>query len=42
VAVVPEIDAETFAEKVNFSKRNCPISKALAGVAEITVNARLG
>lgn len=42
VAVVPEIDPETFAEKVRFSKQNCPISKALAGVAEITVNARLG
>lgn len=42
VAVVPDIDQATFDEKVRFSKENCPISKALAGVGQITVTARLG
>lgn len=41
VAVVPGVDQKTFDEKVEFSKQNCPISKALAGVQEITVNAKL-
>jgi len=41
VADVPGIDAKLFAEKVEFSKKNCPISKALAAVPEITVNAKL-
>jgi len=40
--VVPGIDQATFDEKVAFSKQNCPISKALAAVASITVNAKLG
>jgi osmotically inducible protein OsmC len=41
VAVVPGLDQKTFDEKVAFSKKNCPVSKALASVGEITVNARL-
>ena len=41
VAVVPGVSAELFNEKVEFSKKNCPISKALASVAELTLNAKL-
>jgi osmotically inducible protein OsmC len=41
VAVVPGASAELFAEKVDFSKKNCPISKALAAVPEMVVNAKL-
>lgn len=41
VAVVPGVSAEVFDEKVDFSKKNCPISKALASVPEITLNATL-
>ena len=40
-AVVPGATPELFAEKVDFSKKNCPISKALAGVPEIEVTATL-
>jgi len=40
-AKVPEIDAKLFQEKVEFSHKNCPISKALASVPSVTVNARL-
>jgi osmotically inducible protein OsmC len=40
-AVVPGIDQALFDEKVASSKANCPISKALAAVAEIKVNAKL-
>jgi osmotically inducible protein OsmC len=42
VANVPGIDPKLFQEKVDFSVKNCPISKALASVPSITVNARLG
>lgn len=42
VAVVPGVDQATFDEKVSFSKENCPISKALAAVGELVVNAKLG
>ena len=42
VAVVPGVDQATFDEKVAFSKKNCPVSKALAAVADIQVNAKLG
>lgn len=42
VAVVPGVDQSTFDEKVKFSKENCPISKALAAVPELSVNAKLG
>jgi osmotically inducible protein OsmC len=41
VATVPGIDEKLFNEKVEFSKQNCPISKALASVPTLTVNARL-
>ncbi|HMF40505.1 MAG TPA: OsmC family peroxiredoxin [Polyangia bacterium] len=41
-AVVPGVDQKTFDEKVAFSKANCPVSKALASVATITVDATLG
>ncbi len=41
VAVVPGVSQELFAEKVDFSKKNCPISKALASVPEITFVATL-
>jgi osmotically inducible protein OsmC len=39
-AEVPGVDEATFREQVEASKKNCPVSKALAG-PEITVNARL-
>ena len=38
---VPGLDQATFDEKVAFSKANCPISKALAAVGELKVNAKL-
>lgn len=41
VAKVPGIDAALFNEKVDFSKKNCPVSKALASVPELVVNAKL-
>ncbi len=41
VAVVPGVSKEVFDEKVAFSKANCPVSKALASVAELTLNTRL-
>ena len=41
VAVVPGASAELFAEKVDFAKKNCPISKALASVPELTLVATL-
>lgn len=42
VAVVPGVSPELFAEKVDFSKQNCPVSKALASVPETTFVAKLG
>jgi osmotically inducible protein OsmC len=41
VAVVPGVPPALFQEKVDFSKKNCPISKALAAIPEITFNATL-
>jgi osmotically inducible protein OsmC len=41
VAEVPGVDQKTFDEKVATSKANCPVSKALASVGEIVVNAKL-
>ncbi len=41
VGDVPGIDAGTFAEKAAISKQACPVSKALASVAEIVLDARL-
>jgi lipoyl-dependent peroxiredoxin len=40
-AVVPGLDKATFDEKVAFTKANCPVSKALAAVGELAVNAKL-
>jgi osmotically inducible protein OsmC len=41
VAQVPGVSAELFNEKVDFSKKNCPVSKALASVPETTFTATL-
>lgn len=40
-AKVPGIDAEKFAELANQAKAGCPISKALAAVPEIVLDAKL-
>lgn len=40
-AEVPGVEQAVFDEKVAVSKRDCPISRALAGVAELEVNAEL-
>ena len=37
---VPGIDAAQFEEAAQTAKANCPVSKALAGVPEITLDAR--
>lgn len=41
VADVPGVTQALFTEKVEFSKQNCPVSKALASVPSIIVNAKL-
>jgi lipoyl-dependent peroxiredoxin len=41
VAVVPGVSADVFNEKVDFSKKNCPVSKALASIPEVTFSATL-
>ena len=38
---VPGIDETAFEEAARTAKENCPVSKALAGVPEITLDARL-
>ena len=38
---VPGIDEDAFREAAEAAKDNCPVSKALAGVPEITVDASL-
>jgi osmotically inducible protein OsmC len=38
---VPGIDREHFAEHAEEAKKGCPVSRALAGVEEITLTARL-
>lgn len=40
-ADVPNVDQDKFEELVNVSKKNCPISRALANVKELEVNASL-
>jgi osmotically inducible protein OsmC len=40
-ARVPGIDADAFEEAAQGAKANCPVSKALAGVPEITLDASL-
>lgn len=39
--VVPGIDQAAFEEAANGAKAGCPVSRALAGVPEITVEAKL-
>ena len=41
VGRVPGIDASTFAEQAAAAKAGCPVSKALAAVPEITLDATL-
>jgi len=41
VGTVPGTDADSFQQAAETAKENCPVSKALAGVPEITVDARL-
>ena len=38
---VPGVDADAFREAADGAKENCPVSKALAAVPEITLDARL-
>ena len=38
---VPGMDEEVFKQAAKQAKENCPVSKALAGVPEISLNARL-
>ncbi len=40
-ADVPNVDDATFQEHVERAKKGCPVSKALAAVADISVNAKL-
>jgi osmotically inducible protein OsmC len=39
---VPGIDEDAFKQAAQTAKENCPVSKALAGVPEITLEAKLG
>ena len=41
VGVVPGIDEATFVEAAENAKKGCPVSRALAGVPEITLEATL-
>jgi len=41
VGQVPGIDEDTFKEHAEAAKKGCPVSKALAGVEEITLDATL-
>jgi lipoyl-dependent peroxiredoxin len=38
---VPGIDEATFVKEAEGAKANCPVSRALAGVPEITLEASL-
>jgi osmotically inducible protein OsmC len=38
---VPGIDGDAFAAAAEEAKQNCPVSKALAGVPEVTLDAQL-
>jgi osmotically inducible protein OsmC len=40
-ATVPGIDAAAFDEAAEDAKKNCPVSKALAGIPEVTLRASL-
>jgi osmotically inducible protein OsmC len=39
---VPGVDEDAFRDAAEGAKQNCPVSKALTGVPEITLEARLG
>jgi lipoyl-dependent peroxiredoxin len=41
VGVVPGLDNDAFKAAADVAKKNCPVSKALAGVPEITLDASL-
>jgi osmotically inducible protein OsmC len=41
-ASVPGIDEDEFQQIATASKEGCPVSRALAGVGEITLDAKLG
>ena len=41
VGTVPGLDAGGFAEQAAGAKAGCPVSKALAGIPEVTLDARL-
>jgi osmotically inducible protein OsmC len=41
VGRVPGVDQDTFAEHARKAKEGCPVSRALAGVPEITLEARI-
>jgi osmotically inducible protein OsmC len=41
VGRVPGLDAEAFEQAAQDAKANCPVSKALAGVPQITLDAKL-
>ena len=38
---VPGLDADAFQEAAAAAKENCPVSKALSGIPEVTLNAEL-
>ena len=38
---VPGVDADAFAAAAESAKQNCPVSKALTGIPEITLDAQL-
>src|SRR3982751_4259576 len=38
---VPSLDAEGFAAAAEDAKQNCPVSQALAGIPEVSLNAEL-
>ena len=42
VGTVPGLDEDAFREAAEDAKKNCPVSQALAGVSEITLDAVLG
>ena len=42
VGTVPGLDEDAFREAAEDAKKNCPVSQALAGVSEITLDAALG
>jgi osmotically inducible protein OsmC len=42
VARVPGVDEDTFQQTAEEAKRGCPVSRALAGVSDVTLQATLG